>query len=96
MNYREASFGPFGVSLEPQEWEYLQVECEYWKAEWRPKFMGEERLEGWPGAPSLSKFLTEVGADHWELVTATPGFGFLDEDAGSHRLHLIFKRPKDS
>lgn len=87
---------PHGVWLVPQEWEYMLVDCEYFKGDWRPKFMAGQLLEGWPGGPSLSELLSEVGADRWELATATPGVGFYDKDSDRRNWHLIFKRPKDS
>ena len=86
---------PHGVWLVPQEWEYMLVQFNYSEGNWRPKFTGDEVLEGFPGGPSMSQFLSEVGAKRWELVTATPGMGVRDKVALQPSWHLIFKRPRD-
>ena len=96
MEDRGLSSMPHGVWLEPQEWEYMLVDFEYWNGQWRPSHIGDKLVEGWPGGPSMSEFLTQAGTDRWDLVSATPGVGFYDKPSERRYWHLIFKRPKES
>lgn len=79
-------------------WEYMLVEFEYWKQNWRPKAVNDKVLEDWAGGPGISRmsdFLGEAGAEGWELVTSTPGPGFHRGEAKEHLWYLIFKRTEE-
>ena len=82
-----------------REWEYMVVDCEHFAGDYRPKYRDGEPVKDWSIGLTVPEFLTELGAERWELVTATPrveaeaqiGQGARRLD----RLYLIFKRPTD-
>jgi len=71
-------------------WEYKVVSFQEYQG-WRPRFVNGNELLNWMEGPLLHDYLAQMGADGWELATASSGerlYGLSDK----HQIY--FKRPK--
>jgi hypothetical protein len=87
---RVASHKPRQRKPKPQAWEYHLVSFQDYKG-WRPRYVDGRELADWSSGPFIHEYLAHMGAEGWELTTASSGkrmYGSLDE------YQLYFKRPK--
>lgn len=87
---RNASRNSKRPSTKLNTWEYKVVSFQEYRG-WRPRYVNGLELPNWMEAPLLHDYLDQMGADGWELATASSGehlYGLSDK----HQLY--FKRLK--
>ena len=87
---RKASSKDKRQSAKPMAWEYSVVSFQEYRG-WRPRYVNGSELFDWMEGPLLHDYLAQMGAEGWELATASSGerlYGLSDK----HQLY--FKRPK--
>ena len=76
----------------PVHWQYLVVSFQEYKG-WRPRFRNGEKIVNWEDQPLLHDYLSQLGAEGWEMAGASAGralYGSRDE------YQVFFKRPSPS
>jgi hypothetical protein len=74
----------------PKGWEYMIVSFQEYRG-WRLRFIDGVELKDWMAGPQIYKYLETIGAEGWELVSASAGermYGNQD------KRQVFFKRPK--
>ena len=77
-------------SSRKEQWEYLLASCQEYRG-WRPRYINGQELVDWMNAPLIHDYLNQLGAEGWELTSASAGqslYGLTD------RHQLYFKRLK--
>ena len=72
----------------PPRWEYIIVTFQDYKG-WRPRFENGLQYKDWMNLPLMYEYINDLGAEGWELVSASTGermFGSADKH------HAYFKR----
>jgi hypothetical protein len=87
---RKRSQSSRSKSRKAEAWEYQLVSCQDYKG-WRPRYIDGREIPDWMESPPLSEYLTQMGDQGWELISACSGekmFGLGD------KYQLYFKRKK--